>query len=51
MIMIKKELYSAPTAETFEVQIEGVVCGSYGETGTAGGSLGLDDDDFDFGSF
>ncbi|MBR1570463.1 MAG: hypothetical protein IJ651_07010 [Bacteroidales bacterium] len=53
--MNKKELlsYEAPTTNALELRFEGLVCISpkYGASGFAGDSLGLDDDDYDFGSF
>ena len=49
----KLESYEAPTTNVLELRFEGMVCTSpdYGLPGAAGDSLGLDDDDFDFGSF
>ena len=50
--MDKKILYESPTTDVFTVQTEGVICGSgYGAPGQAGDSLGLTDDNFNFGSF
>ena len=47
--MTMKERYSAPAAETFEVQTEGMVCLSgYGETGRAGADSDYNNYDDDF---
>lgn len=45
--------YESPTTNVLELRFEGMVCTSpnYGATGGAGGSLGLDDDDNNYGSF
>jgi hypothetical protein len=49
-----KQIYEAPEAETLVVRFEGVICQSlrYGtDSGTAGDTLGLNDDDNDYGDF
>ena len=48
-----KEIYSQPTSKLLVVRFERVICQSiqYGAAGHAGDDLGLDDDDYDFGSF
>lgn len=46
-----KEIYSQPTSKLLVVRFEKLICVSYGEVGRAGGNAGLDDDDYDFGSF
>ena len=53
MIQKQLELYEAPITNVLELRFEGMVCTSpdYGALGAAGGSLGLDDDDYNFGSF
>ena len=45
--------YESPVTDVLELRFEGMVCTSpqYGVTGGAGGSLGLDDDDYNYGSF
>ena len=47
-----KELYAAPTARVLHIRVEGVMCVStFGSSGQAGATLGLDNDDYDYGDF
>ena len=50
--MKEKQLYTAPAADLLVVRFEeNVMSPAYGAKGAAGGSLGLDDDENDYGSF
>lgn len=45
--------YQAPDAKEISLLTEAMLCQSpdYGDTGAAGGDLGLENDNFDYGSF
>ena len=49
----KKETYVSPMTEALVVRFEGIICGSpdFGDPGEAGGDAGLNDDNYNYGSF
>ena len=47
----EKAVYTAPKAKCFEVKVQGVFCQSYGQNGAPGQSLGLNEDNNNYGSF
>ena len=47
-----KKFYSQPEAELLVIRFEqNIMSVSYGVSGAAGGDAGLDDDDYNYGSF
>lgn len=51
---MNKQIYIAPTAETLEVKVEGVICGSGGKSGNPGQAgatwtVGVGGDFYDYG--
>lgn len=47
----QKEVYTSPTTDALEILSESMICQSYGANGAAGGDPGLNDDNYNFGSF